>query len=75
MCAVVLAQLAEWSLPSPEVRGSNAIKFIDHIVPIFFHFPFYPHSSCLTFLASHFLSDWLSWLGLGNQVGSTVDHL
>ena len=26
-------------------------------------------------LSSHFCSDWLSWLGLGNQVGSTVYHL
>ena len=26
-------------------------------------------------LASHFRTDWLSWLGLGNQVGSTTDHL
>ena len=41
----------------------------------FFHFPFYPLSSCQTFLASHFRTDWLSRLGLGNQVGSTTDHL
>ena len=27
------------------------------------------------FLPSHFCTDWLSWLGLGNQVGSTTDHL
>ena len=27
------------------------------------------------FLASHFHTDWLSWLGLGNQEGSTNDHL
>ena len=27
------------------------------------------------FLASHFRTDWLSLLGLGNQVGSTTDHL
>ena len=26
-------------------------------------------------LASHFRTDWLSWLGLGNQVGSIVYHL
>ena len=25
--------------------------------------------------ASHFRIDWLSWLGLGNQVDSTTDHL
>ena len=38
-------------------------------------FPFHPLSSCQTFLASHLRTDWLSWLGLGNQVGSTTDHL
>ena len=32
--------------------------------------PFYPLSSCQAFLASHFCTDWLSWRGLGNQVGS-----
>ena len=37
--------------------------------------PFYPLSSCQTFLASHFRIDWLSRLGLGKQVGSTTDHL
>ena len=42
---------------------------------VFFLFPFYPLSSCQTSLASHFPTDWLSWLGLGNQVGSTTDHL
>ena len=26
-------------------------------------------------LASHFSTDWLSWLELGNQVGSTTNHL
>ena len=40
----------------------------------FFHFPFYPLSSCQTFLPSHFCTDWLSRLGLGNQVGLTTDH-
>ena len=29
---------------------------------------------CQVFLASHFHIDWLSRLGLGNQVGSTTDH-
>ena len=43
--------------------------------PCFFHFPFHPLSSCQTFLASHICTDWLSWLGLGDQVGSTNDHL
>ena len=32
-------------------------------------------SSCQTFLASHFRTDWLSQMELGNQVGSTNDHL
>ena len=36
---------------------------------------FYPLSSCQTFLSSHFRTNWLSWLGLGNQVGTTTDHL
>ena len=27
------------------------------------------------FLVPHFCTDWLSRLGLGNQVGSTTDHL
>ena len=42
---------------------------------VFFHFPFYSLSSCQTFLVSHFHTDWHSRLGLGNQVGSTTDHL
>ena len=29
----------------------------------------------MSFLDSHFRTDWLSWLGLGNQVGSPYDHL
>ena len=41
----------------------------------FFNFPFYPLSSCQDILASHFRANWLSQLGLGNQVGSTTDHL
>ena len=36
--------------------------------------PFLPICSCQNFLASHLGTDWLSWLGLGNQVGSTTDH-
>ena len=35
----------------------------------------YPLSSCQTFLASHFPTNWISWLRLGNQVDSTSDHL
>ena len=42
---------------------------------IFFHFPFWVLSSCQTILASHYRTNWLSWLGLSNQVGSTTDHL
>ena len=42
---------------------------------VYFHFFFYPLSPCLTFLASYFCTDWLSRLGLGNQVVSTTDHL
>ena len=38
----------------------------------FFHFPFNPLSP---YLASHFRTNWLSRLGLVNQVGSTTDHL
>ena len=45
------------------------------VVIYFFHFPFHPLSSCQTFLTSHFRTDWLSRLGLGNQVDSTTDHL
>ena len=30
---------------------------------------------CQIFLASKFHTDWLSQHGLGNQVGSTTDHL
>ena len=41
----------------------------------FFRFLYYPLSSCLTFLASHLHTDWLLRLWLGNQVGSTNDHL
>ena len=36
--------------------------------------PFLVLSSCQIFLASHFHTDWLSWLGLGNQVGLTTDY-
>ena len=32
-------------------------------------------SSCQIFLPSLVRTDWLSGLGLGNQVGSTTDHL
>ena len=41
---------------------------------LFFHFPFYPLSSFRPFLPS-FHTDWISRLGLGNQVGSNTDHL
>ena len=33
-----------------------------------------PAFPCQIFLGSHFRTDWLSRLGLGNQVGSTTDH-
>ena len=42
---------------------------------IFFHFPSTPLSSCQFFLSSHFCTNWLSRLGLGEQLGSTTDHL
>ena len=42
---------------------------------IFFHVPLYPLSFCQNILAPHFRTDWLSKLGLGNQVGSTTNHL
>ena len=42
---------------------------------MFFNFLFNPLSSSQVILASHFHTDWLLWLGLGNQVGSTTDHL
>ena len=28
---VVVAQLAEWSLPTPEVRGSTPVFYIEHL--------------------------------------------
>ena len=37
----------------------------------FFPLPFFLLCSCQTFLASHFCTNWLSQLGLGNQVAST----
>ena len=49
------------------VSGRCAPKF-------FPHFPFYQLSSSQTFLAFHFCTDWLSRMGLGNQVGSTNGH-
>ena len=51
----------------------NVSVTFDH--NIHFHFPIYPLYSCQTFLASHFHTNWLSQLGLGNQVGSTTNHL
>ena len=36
---------------------------------------YWPPSSCQIFCASHFRTNWLSWLGLRNQVGSTTDQL
>ena len=41
----------------------------------FINFPFYLLSSHQTFHASPLPTDWLSQLGLGNQVGSSADHL
>ena len=41
----------------------------------FFPPPLYSLSWCQTFLAPHFRTDWLTRLGLGNQAGSTTDHL
>ena len=62
---------------------SNSLVFNDQLSPLlirlhqmfFFHFPFYPLSSCKTLLASHFRTDWLSLQGLGNQVGSATNYL
>ena len=45
------------------------------VVCVFSPLPYIPHSSCQTFLSPHFCTDWLSRLGIGNQVGSTTDHL
>ena len=42
---------------------------------VFSPLPSLPAFHLLVFLATHFRTDWLSWLGLGNQVGSTTDHL
>ena len=63
-----------------EVRGQGEIQPTRRYLSltsqwIFFHFPFYPLSSCQTILASHFRTDWLSRLGLGKQVSSSTDHL
>ena len=44
-------------------------------IKVVLHFPFYPCSSCQTFLASHFRTSWLSRLRLGSQVCSTTDYL
>ena len=37
--------------------------------------PFLPAFLQSDLLAFHFHTDWLSWLGLSNQVDSTTDHL
>ena len=42
---------------------------------LFATLPYNPLSPATSFLASHFLTDWLSRLGLGNQVGSIANHL
>ena len=41
----------------------------------FFSTSLLPAFHCQNFLASHFRTDWLSRLELGDQVGSTTDHL
>ena len=45
------------------------------VLPIFFHFPFLPAFPLSDLSCLHFRTNWLSRLGLGNQVGSTTDHL
>ena len=45
------------------------------VVRVFSPLPYYPLSFCQTFLSPHFRTDWLSPLGIGNQVGSTTDLL
>ena len=64
----LLKQFDDTSVSLSTPTGSLA-KFV-------FHFPFLPAfllSDLL--LATHFCTDWLSQLGLGNQVGWTTDHL
>ena len=52
---------------------SRSGQFLFHFrLEIFFHFPSTSFPPVRPFLASHL---WPSWLGLGNQLGSTTDHL
>ena len=51
-------------------RGASEIILIQSVM-----LPWQPDFLLQDLLASHFRTDWLSWLGLGNQVGSTTDHI
>ena len=67
LCSTPAVGLQLWVIWVEKSDNLSELFFLFPLLPAFFLPP--------DFLASHFCTDWLSCLGLGNLVGSTTDQL